>query len=93
MARCRRRGKRRGTLARQVGPARCSRGPNVYRILWKREKQSEVSFETFKTVTEATRHARAELANKNAHGFEIVWAGSGRRLQDWYRQACLERGE
>jgi len=65
----------------------------VYRILWKREKQSEVSFETFKTVTEATRHARAELANKNAHGFEIVWAGSGRRLQDWYRQACLERGE
>jgi hypothetical protein len=70
----------------------------VYRILWKRSVSiaSDLSARSFPTVTEAMRVAQEELAGQKEHGavgFEIVWAGSGRPLADWYRQTCLERGK
>jgi hypothetical protein len=70
----------------------------MYRILWKCSGSipSDLSSRTFGTVTEAMRVAQEELAGQKEHGavgFEIVWAGSGRPLADWYRQNCLEKGK
>jgi len=70
---------------------------NVYRILWKHQSGDELSTICYPTVTEAMRNAEEEMkiehALKQPIGFEIVWAGSGHPIPDWYRQSCLGSGK